>query len=105
MNKAVIIVVSIAISMVATPLLANDLSGNKAYHPSEGFKIRYISSLKFGERSLIERRATDEYLRQLQAEIAADPAVANELRAHHVVLRDVIGSKKTMAGTTVYYVK
>lgn len=105
MNKAVMIVVSIAISMVATPLLANDLSDNKAYHPSEGFKIRYISSLKFGERSQIERKATDEYLRQLQAELAADSAVANELPAHHMVLRDVIGSKKTMAGTTVYYVK
>jgi hypothetical protein len=51
MNKALITVISIAIAMVATPLLANDLSGNVAYHPPEGYKIRYISSLKLAERS------------------------------------------------------
>ncbi|CAN7228920.1 hypothetical protein [Rhizobium sp. LjRoot254] len=105
MNKTVITVVSMAIAMVATPLLANDLSGNGAYHPPEGFKIRYISSLKFGERSEIVRRASDEYLRQLHVQIAADSTVVDELRSHHVSIKSVIGSRSTMSGTTVYYVK
>lgn len=105
MKKTVIILVGFALLMSTTPAIANDLSGNEAYHPPEGFKVRYIAGLSKAERGDVVRRATNDYVRQLQAEIAADPVVADELRAHHVVLRDVIGSRKTMSGTTVYYVK
>ena len=104
MKKTVTILAGLALLMGATPSIANDLSGNKAYHPPEGFKIRYVSSLKSGERSEIVRKATDEHLRQLQTQIAADPTVAAELRSHHVAIKSVIGSRSTMSGTTIYYV-
>jgi hypothetical protein len=105
MKKTVTILAGLALMMGATPSIANDLSGNKMYHPPHGFKIRYISSLKSGERSEIARKASDKYLRELHAQIAADPTIAAELQSHHVAVKSVIGSRSTISGTTVYYVK
>jgi hypothetical protein len=105
MKKTVTILAGIALLMSAAPSIANDLSGNKAYHPPEGFTIRYVDRLNKPEKGEVLRRATDGYVQHLQAEIAADPAVADELRSHHVAIKDVIGSRSTMSGTTIYYVK
>lgn len=105
MKKTVTILAGLAFLTGATPSIANDLSGNKAYHPPEGFTIRYVSRLNKPEKGEVMRRVTDDYVQRLQAEIAADPAVADELRSHHVSIRSVIGTMSTMSGTTVYYVK
>jgi len=105
MKKTVTMLAGLAFLMGATPSIANDLSGNKAYHPPEGFTIRYLARLDKPEKGEVLRRATDGYVRQLQAEITSDPAIVDELRAHHVAVKDVIGSRSTMSGTTIYYVK
>jgi hypothetical protein len=105
MKKTVTILAGLALLMGATPSIANDLSGNKAYHPPEGFTIRYVARLDKSEKGEVLRRATDDYVQQLQSEIASDPAVADELRSHHVAIKSVIGSRNTMSGTTIYYVK
>jgi hypothetical protein len=105
MKKTVTILAGLAFLMGAAPSIANDRSGNKAYHPPEGFTIRYVSRLNKPEKGEVMRRATDDYVQRLQAEIAADPAVADELRSHHVAIESVIGSRSTMSGTTIYYVK
>ena len=105
MKKTATALASVALLMSAVPSMADDLSGHKVYHPTEGFKIRYAQRLNTDERLHIVRKATDEYVRYLQAEIASDPALAHELRAHHVVLTHVIGTRKTMSGAAVYYVK
>lgn len=105
MKKTVTTLAGLAFLMGATPSIANDLSGNKAYHPPEGFTIRYVARLNKPEQSEVLRRATDDYVQQIQAEIAFDAAIVNELRSHHVSVKNVIGSRSTMSGTTIYYVK
>ena len=105
MKKTVTILAGLAFLMGAAPSIANDLSGNKAYHPPEGFTIRYVSRLNKPEKGEVMRRATDDYAQRLQAEIASDPAIAGELRSHHVSIKSIIGSMSTMSGTTIYYVK
>ena len=105
MKKTITILAGLALLIGATPSIANDLSGNKAYHPPEGFTIRYVSRLNKPEKGEVLRRAASDYVEQLQAEIAADLAVADELLSHHVAIKSVIGSTSTMSGTTIYYVK
>jgi len=105
MKKTVTILAGLALLMGAGPSIANDLSGNKSYHPPEGFTIRYVEKLNKPEKGEVLRRATDDYVQQLQAEIASDPTVADELRSHHVSVKSIIGSRSTMSGTTIYYVK
>ncbi|MEN9477974.1 MAG: hypothetical protein RLZZ300_2115, partial [Pseudomonadota bacterium] len=67
--------------------------------------IRYVARLNKPEKAEVLRRATDDNVQQIQAEIASDPAIVNELRSHHVAIKSVIGSTSTMSGTTIYYVK
>jgi hypothetical protein len=105
MKKTVTILAGIALLMSAAPSIANDLSGNKAYHPPEGFTIRYVDRLSKPEKGEVLRRATSDNVRRLQAAVSSDPAVVDELRSHHVSVESVIGSRSTMAGTTIYYVK
>lgn len=105
MKKTVTTLAGLAFLMGATPSIANDLSGNKAYHPPEGFTIRYVDRLNKPEKAEVLRRATYDNVQRLQAEIASDAAIAAELRSHHVAIKSVIGSRSTMSGTTIYYVK
>ena len=105
MKKTVTILAGIALLTSAAPSIADDLSGNKAYHPPEGFTIRYVDRLNKPEKGEVLRRATHDNVRRLQAAIASDQAVVDELKSHHVAVKDVIGSRGTMSGTTIYYVK
>ena len=105
MKKTATALASVALRMGAGPWRAVDLSGLMVYQPTHGLMIRSALGINTDERLHIVRKATDEYVRYLQAEIASDPALAHELRAHHVVLTHVIGTRKTMSGAAVYYVK
>lgn len=102
MKKTVTILAGLAFPMGAAPSIANDLSGNKSNHLPEGSTIHYASRLDRPEKAEVLRRATNGYAKHLQAEIAADPAVANELRSHHVAINDIINSRSTMSGIKIY---
>jgi hypothetical protein len=105
MNKIGAAFTAIALAKASSASFANDLPGNSTYHPPENFKIVYVSRLNEIQQGEALRFATAARTHQAQAEIASDKALAAELQAHHVELKNVIASRPTMSGSTIYYVK
>ena len=80
-------------------------TNESTYSRPENFTILYMRDVGDGETYGVNGKATPAQIRALQAEIRANAAVAAELRAHGVQIKNIIGRATALNGRTVYYVQ
>jgi hypothetical protein len=84
-----------AAALVGAVLAANTASAG-------GISVYYLYDLGMSQSAFIK---TFAHAKSVQAEISGNPALASELRAQGVQIKNVILSKPAFDGSTIYYVK
>jgi hypothetical protein len=67
--------------------------------------VQYLYDLTTPQAAFIKTFGTKSKAKEVQAEIYANPDVANALRAQGVQIKNVILSKPAFDGSVIYFVK